>query len=248
MELQRWSAKSTTSKSTKTFGNRTENGQDLSILSGCKSKIFQTLSSFILRTLWTKTDLLARVETAKKSTRKLERKCSAYSILLDRLQSSSMISNFMMSKRNSDLFETSIKAHITTKVQKKTQTKMQQIGTRLPAPPNPSQTELSQHQKIPTFTSHLNRQLSHNQSYTCPLSILNPFLAHTQVLQSVPCLSVQHLQLHHNSTILNKNWINHPQRSIIPILSKNPRTWSGCARKRIEKRRVVHNSKKDDLN
>jgi len=234
--LPRWRAESTTSKSIRTFGSKMENGQDQSTLNGFKSKISQTLSSFTLRTLWTRTDLPVKVETAKRSIQKLERKCSSYSRLSDQRRSSSMISNSMMSKRNSDLFETNIKVHPTTEAQKSTQTQMQSTETRplalpsliiLSVPSRPSE--------IPACTSRLISQLNRSQRCCQPQS--SPKLqVLAQMLPSAPYLSVQPLQLHNTLTLPKKRQTNpiHPATPSTMATTRSPRTWSGYAKEETE--------------
>lgn len=233
---QRWRAESTTSKSIRTFGSKMENGQDRSTLNGFKSKISQTLSSSTLRTLWTRTDLPAKVETAKRSIQKLERRCSSYSRLSDQRRSSSMISNSMMSRRNSDLFETSIKAHSTTEAPKSTQMQMQSTETRPLAPPSLIILSVpSRPSEILACTSHLISQLNRSQRCRQPRSSLQLQVL-AQMLPSAPYLSVQPLQLHNNLTPPKKHQTSpiHPATPSTTATTRSPRTWSGYAKEETE--------------
>lgn len=238
--LQRWWAESTTSKSIKTFGSKMENGQDRSTLNGFRSKISQTLSSSTLRTLWTRTDLLAKVETAKKSIQKLERKCSSYFRLSDQQRSSSMISNSMMSKRNSELFETSIKAHSTTEAPKSTRMQMQSTEIRPTRPLAPPSLIIlsvpSRPSEIPACTLHLISQLNRSQRCRQPQSSLQ-LQALAQMLPSVPYLSVQPLQPHNSLTLPNKRQTSQIHQATPPVIStdtRSQRTWSGYAKEESE--------------
>lgn len=83
-------------------GSNQENGQAPSKLNGFTSRIFQTLNSSILRILWMRTSQHAKEEIVKKCILKQVKGWWQFSKASDQPPDSTMTSNTMMTKRDSD--------------------------------------------------------------------------------------------------------------------------------------------------
>lgn len=100
-ELPKWSVEWITTRTTAIYGD-SQSGQVRFCSSGLRSRTFLTTSSFTLKTLWTRTSLPVKEETARKSTPKPVKECWWFSSLSLPPQSCWRTSFSTTSKRDSE--------------------------------------------------------------------------------------------------------------------------------------------------